>query len=661
MKKLVLLLLSLVICFSLVLPALAATSDFKIENGVLTGYNGPGGDVAIPDGVTKIVSWAFSRCNTLTSVRIPASVTSIGTGAFVICNNLMSIDVDDGNLSYRSVDGVLFDYSLMSLLTFPNGRNGSYAVPDGVREIGKYAFSHSKALASVELPDSLTEIGEYAFSHCNALTNIWIPDGVTTIDSSAFENCGSLTRIRMPDGLTKIGGGAFGYCIALTSLEIPGGVKEIEDITFIDCKSLKSIEIPDGMAKIGSSAFSHCDMLESLVIPDSMKVIGNGAFQYCDALTDVYYSGSKEQWNTISFGSSNYPLRLATIHYNYKTAQESAVNVNVNGVAVKWTDASPFIDTNSRTMVPLRAVAEALGLTVEWDGAKREAIFTDGTKTIYFPIGSSTARTGDGGTVQMDTAAVIVNDRTYAPIRYLAEYFGFTIGWDGTSRTVMIQGTPRPSAQAGMDSATITLTTMNQTYYIEDYHDLGSGYGELTYDLANISDTSDLGNKINAALRSRYDQLLDGKELGNPFAGDKSKWRSTIVGKGSVAQNANGILSLSYVDSYSGYMMNGYGNYDVYGITVSLKTGELMHLSDLKTTDGRQVTFKMIADVVLPYYPNNNPPFTQIHRDLFMENELDELSFYIQGNQIIICIQAGQMAAAIEGSKEIPTGIYIQT
>ncbi len=85
-------------------------------------------------------------------------------------------------------------------------------------------------------------------------------------------------------------------------------------------------------------------------------------------------------------------------------------------------------------------MAEALGLTVDWDGAKREAIFTNGTKTIYFPIGSSKARTGDGGTVQMDTAAVIVNDRTFAPIRYLAEYFGFDVGWDGASRTVMITG-----------------------------------------------------------------------------------------------------------------------------------------------------------------------------------------------------------------------------
>ena len=73
-----------------------------------------------------------------------------------------------------------------------------------------------------------------------------------------------------------------------------------------------------------------------------------------------------------------------------------------------------------------------------WDGDAREAGFSDGTRTIIFPIDSSTARTGDGEEVPMDTAAVIVNDRTYAPIRYLAQFFGYTVGWIGETLTVTI-------------------------------------------------------------------------------------------------------------------------------------------------------------------------------------------------------------------------------
>ena len=116
-----------------------------------------------------------------------------------------------------------------------------------------------------------------------------------------------------------------------------------------------------------------------------------------------------------------------------------AISVTVGGKAVAFTDAIPFIDENSRTLVPLRAVGDAMGLTVGWDGSAREANFSDGTKTIYFPIGSNEARTSGGGTVRMDTAAVIRGDRTFAPIRALAEFFGYTVDWNGTSRTVIIR------------------------------------------------------------------------------------------------------------------------------------------------------------------------------------------------------------------------------
>ena len=114
-----------------------------------------------------------------------------------------------------------------------------------------------------------------------------------------------------------------------------------------------------------------------------------------------------------------------------------SITVSVCGTPVTWTDAEPFIDSNNRTMVPLRAVAEALGLQVSWNADAREAGFSDGTKTILFPIDSRTAK-GDDGEIEMDTAAVIVHDRTYAPIRYLAEYFSYDVGWDGETRTVLI-------------------------------------------------------------------------------------------------------------------------------------------------------------------------------------------------------------------------------
>ena len=142
---------------------------------------------------------------------------------------------------------------------------------------------------------------------------------------------------------------------------------------------------------------------------------------------------------------------------------DSGIGVTVNGRAVSWTDAAPFIDGNNRTLCPLRAVADAMGLDVAWNGDARTATFSltstekldDGTeyryvKSLVFTIDSSTAawketfyysdgsENSSGWPVTMDTAAVIVNSRTYAPVRYLAEAFDFGVGWDAGTRTVQV-------------------------------------------------------------------------------------------------------------------------------------------------------------------------------------------------------------------------------
>ena len=123
----------------------------------------------------------------------------------------------------------------------------------------------------------------------------------------------------------------------------------------------------------------------------------------------------------------------------------SPISVTVNGTAVKWTDATPYVDKNSRTMVPLRAVGEALGLTVSWNGAAREAIF---------------------GTVTMDTAAVVSKGRTYAPVRYLAEYFGYTVSWNGSNKTVGITGGAQPRWVLVGSSYQKASDTKNQYYTV---------------------------------------------------------------------------------------------------------------------------------------------------------------------------------------------------
>lgn len=342
--------------------------------------------------------------------------------------------------------------------------------------------------------------------------------------------------------------------------------------------------------------------------------------------------------------------------YLFSATVSHSINVTVNGETVAWTDAAPFIDENDRTMVPLRAVGEALGLVAYWDAPAREAVFSDRTRSIIFPIGSAAARTGDGGTVEMDTAAVIVNSRTYAPIRYLAEYFGYTVGWDAATRTAMIQS----PADGGLDSADVVWKRMNHSYRQAD-DVFGDTFVNCYYDLAAITDQTPLQGAINAALRSGYEAFLLQEDVGEPYAGgfDEGETNLTNGRSGELAQNADGILSLKYTTDW---MMGGVGDGSPSGVTVSLKTGRLLRLGDLTAADGSAITFRRMEDLAVACYRERGVPEEYIASSLtyFREKTLNDLDYYIVNNQIILCIAKYALAPGAAGSAEIPTGIFVR-
>jgi len=128
--------------------------------------------VTIPSSVTSIGDYAFSFCTSLTSVTIPSSVTSIGDGAFAVCASLTTIDVNTDNPNYASIDGVLYDKTITTLIQYPGGRVGAFTIRSSVTSIGGWAFNSCTSLTSVTIRSSIASIGEYAFSSCTSLTSI---------------------------------------------------------------------------------------------------------------------------------------------------------------------------------------------------------------------------------------------------------------------------------------------------------------------------------------------------------------------------------------------------------------------------------------------------------------------------------------------------------
>ena len=293
-------------------------NDFVIENGVLKKYQGQGGDVVIPEGVTSIGNWAFKDCSSLTSVVIPNGVTSIGDSAFFNCSSLASVVIPEG---VTSIGVWAFkDCSSLTSVVIPNGVTSigdsaffncsslaSVVIPEGVTSIGDSAFAGCSSLTSIVIPESVTSIGDWAFNCCKRLTSVVIPEGVTSIGDGAFWGCRSLTSVVIPDGVTSIGDWAFNGCSSLTSVVIPEGVTSINDGAFYDCASLASIVIPKGVTSIGGKAFSGCKGLADangfvivqnalhgyygkggdVVIPESVTSIGDSAFRECESLTSV--------------------------------------------------------------------------------------------------------------------------------------------------------------------------------------------------------------------------------------------------------------------------------------------------------------------------------------------------------------------------------------
>lgn len=143
----------------------APETDFEFSDGVITKYNGPGGDVVIPATIGGV------------------AVTSIGVNAF----------------------GGGFDPNTGLMIS--NTSLTSVTIPEGVVSIGASAFKRCSSLSSVTIPNSVTSLGSGAFEYCSSLSSVKLSDSLTSIEGSTFSFCSSLTSVTIPASVKY-----FGYC-----------------------------------------------------------------------------------------------------------------------------------------------------------------------------------------------------------------------------------------------------------------------------------------------------------------------------------------------------------------------------------------------------------------------------------------------------------------
>ena len=153
-------------------------------------------------------------------IRIPQSVVKISIDALYAYVALKNIFVDENNLVYKSIDGNLYSKDGKKIIRYAKAKKDTLLdIPNGVVEIGDFAFFGSKNLVSVTIPESVTKIGEWAFALCG-LKIANIPNKVKTIGDYAFEGCENLEQVYIPACVTYIGENAFDGCLRLRSIYV---------------------------------------------------------------------------------------------------------------------------------------------------------------------------------------------------------------------------------------------------------------------------------------------------------------------------------------------------------------------------------------------------------------------------------------------------------
>ena len=288
--------------------------------------------ITIPETVTSIGQSAFEGCNNLKSISIPNSVTSIGNKAFYECKKLENIIIPDG------VTFIRFD-------TFNGCESLEWvSLPESVYYIDQFAFKNCSSLKSIIIPRAVTKIAFAAFLHCDALTTVYYGGTEDKWSTISIEgNNGCLNGVRKyyfsqtepekdgyfwhfdTDGVTPVSwGNEPNYSYGLEySLNSDG--KGYTVVGIGDCID-KDLIIPsthEGLPvnAIGENAFKGNTNITYVLIDRAVTSIGQGAFNLCSSLINVYYNGTKEEWETLcsSIGVSNDYLIDAKVYYFSQT------------------------------------------------------------------------------------------------------------------------------------------------------------------------------------------------------------------------------------------------------------------------------------------------------------------------------------------------------
>ena len=269
----------------------------------------------------------FRNNYSLKNFIIPKDVNDLSASAFVGCG-IENIQVEDGNTTYKSINGSIYSIDEKTLIRFAPGTTsggsgtinlsnieiiGEWAIsgceelywkvliPKTVKKIETGAFANSQGIKTIVYEGSVDEWVEIEFEsqlksglklYCgnsdSLLENV-VLTSAKKISNYAFSGITSIKSIEISNNVEYIGEGAFINCTSLKTVKMTDGVKSIGESAFSNCSSLDNITIGNGVESIGDYAFAHCSSLTNIEIPNNVVTMGDGTFYGCSSLTNVNF------------------------------------------------------------------------------------------------------------------------------------------------------------------------------------------------------------------------------------------------------------------------------------------------------------------------------------------------------------------------------------
>ncbi len=265
--------------------------------------------VYLPESLTEVGTYGFIICPALEEVHIASleSWLSIHFKDFYSrpnCRQGLRLYLGETELTEITVPEGISRINSFAFYGFC--RLTEVTIPDGVWFIGDEAFHHCVSLQRIQLPESMDTIRVWAFSDCPCLTEITIPEGITVLNASVLNGCTALEEVRLPASLKTVGSRAFDGCGALRDVYY-GGMQEQWDAVVIEetgneallnaaihpaVGNPRTLVLPEDLVVLEAEAFAGNVSIQRVIIPSSLRIIGPRAFAGCAELGYVWLPAS---------------------------------------------------------------------------------------------------------------------------------------------------------------------------------------------------------------------------------------------------------------------------------------------------------------------------------------------------------------------------------